>query len=61
MSNHFIEFMEMFGAILENIYKYSDSSKYVPLGSKQFSSKLKFDCQKCKQDTEYFCRTLRRR
>lgn len=56
-----MEFMEMFGAILENIYKYGDSSKYVPLGSKQFSSKLKFDCQKCKQDTEYFCRTLRRR
>lgn len=33
MSNHFMEFMEMFHAILENIYKYGDASKYVPLGS----------------------------
>lgn len=56
-----MEFMEMFGAISENIYKYGDASKYKPLGSKQFSSKLKFDCQKFKQDNEYFRRILRRR
>lgn len=33
-----MDFMEMFGAIWENSYKYGDASKYVPLVSKQFSS-----------------------